>query len=1057
MRRRHILLVLIAFTLLLAISAMVSNLVGGIHGLDVSGRDPIAIKPHTKAFLAKARGRISLTYFVSSKEKVPATMKDVEPTIRALLEGLRREAPDLIDISILDPDLDEKNGAGYASRKAIAPVKLRKVRFDAASEQGVWSALDIAYNDYPNAVIPFITEADLPYVQDLIVSNLMMMTQPTPAVIGVSAPGDGFTEMPKVLSSIAGVSAVRVNFDATAVLPPVVDLFMWIAPRSIEERHLRELERFIDAGRSVVIAGSEHSISCSRDVAATSCRVERPPYDFNSLVRTFGLAARSEVILDNPIPLPGAPVPFPIHFPSSLTDIRTLNGFTIGELHVSHVSALEPDPDLLSRSGFEAQVVATTSADTRVVSDVEGVFGQEVLRAGVSVPKQPWIVRLTPKDSWRGGVLVIGSSSVFADPFLKASDNSNNLLLKAAAETFTSRDRLARLRIERRLPQTLPPLSEGVRLVVRVLIVGAVPFLLIVFGIKKSGTHLNLLRNVGWSLPAPRAVIAFIAIVLVSGFVETRPLSPLVLASSAPTKRDSHVADLLSRLPGPVHAELLISPQRAWPAALKDTEREIRAALRGLSIPYRVVFPEQLPREERESLVKAGIEPFVIERVEGDQTVRSSVWAALRLSSQSLTTTIPRIDPRMLQDLQFLVGTALTRLEHRSAGPIIGLVSDVPKMTEAQAFEEYTQMGYTPPEGSNPYGEVGRLLQRYGYQIRALNPKDPVFDGKTNLVVWLQPRAPVGVLPRFADYMAQGGKAFVALQQYKVKQRQYRGRGYDTVYWPEPQTHRFNEYLKVIGISQMGEKSGGPAEVLMDRNQGRLALDTRVYQRSRYREMLKQEVVRPFLIRAVGSGLSAQSPITAHLGSLLYIWGNRFTLDEQRLASLKLTAVPLVETSARPWRFMWDGGWIPEPALSSPTDDQYLTGPLPLAVQVQGHFPRAASVGGDARATLEPRDGETTGSKGELIVSASSEMFTDANLYLEGYQHDRFILSSVAALAYGPELARLQARPEYAQSFSAPSRRLTLVWRIIVVCAAPLILVAYGLWHFNRRRVVRRG
>ena len=364
-------------------------------------------------------------------------------------------------------------------------------------------------------------------------------------------------------------------------------------------------------------------------------------------------------------------------------------------------------------------------------------------------------------------------------------------------------------------------------------------------------------------------------------------------------------------------------------------------------------------------------------------------------------------------------------------------------------------MGSTPPEGSNPFGEAGNLLKRYGYQVVALNPKDPSFNEKLDLVVWLQPRSPVELLPRFGDYLTAGGKALVALQQYKVKQRQYRGRGYDTVYWPEPQTHRFNEYLKYIGISQMGEKTGGPAEILMDQNQGRLALDTRVYQRSRYREMLKQEVVRPFLIRAVEGGLSYTSPITARLGALLYIWGNRFTIDQAKVKELGLTVSTLVQTSPRPWKFIWDGGWIPEPALSSPTSEQFMEGPLPLAVQVTGHFPKVPLAGQKNQQPPAETKVDATGPQGELILSASSEMFTDSNIYLEGYQHDRFLLNSVAALAYGPEMASLQARPAYPQSFPVKSRALKLSWRFIIVCASPLLLLGYGLLHLLRQRTVR--
>ena len=211
--------------------------------------------------------------------------------------------------------------------------------------------------------------------------------------------------------------------------------------------------------------------------------------------------------------------------------------------------------------------------------------------------------------------------------------------------------------------------------------------------------------------------------------------------------------------------------------------------------------------------------------------------------------------------------------------------------------------------------------------------------------------------------------------------------------------------------------------------------------------MLKQEVVRPFLIRAVGGGLSASSPITARLGALLYIWGGRFALDQARIAQLGLRVTTLAQTSSQPWKFIWDGGWIPEPALSSPTAEQHMEGPVPLAIAVTGQFPASA---GATPST------ENAHRQGALILSGSSEMFTDANLYAPGYQHDRFLLNSVASLAHGSELGDLQARPSYAQGFPAPSRAITVLWRCIVVFAAPATLLLFGVWQIARRRSTGR-
>jgi hypothetical protein len=1054
MRLRHTLCVCLAFALASAILAMLSHLTSGGAGWNLLGKNASVLKLSTNEVFSNVRGRVSLTYFVSAKDKMPADMKGVEPVMRALLGSIERRYPEVVRVSILDPDADSTNGPLYAARKGVAPITVRSIRFDAVGEQSIWSGLTISFNDFPDSVIPFISAQDLPYVQDLIVAHLQMMKQPAQVRVGLSTPSTQFTEAPKTLTGDPLMTVVPVEFNGSAALSNDLDLFMWLAPERIEERHINELKRFVDSGRSVVIAGDQYSASCSRSGLGSSCRVERSPYDFGSVLRPFGLGIRRDILIDYPVRAGQSVNPFPMKFPASLTDIRALHGFTIGELASSSVTALEPDPDLLNESGFDSQVVATTSADTRFLTDVGAVFGEEAFRRAVPAPKQPWVVKLLPMNPWRGSVLALGSATVFSDVFLKGADNSNALLLKAAAETFASRDRIARLRVNRQLPDPIPEVAHGSGIMWRVFVIGLVPFCLIILGLRGRRDARRTPVEVWRRTPALQGVGAFLGVVVFCLLVSTRPLTPLSLSTASPTARSSAVPPILNRLSGPVEAEVIISSGRYLPAVYKDTELLVRTVLRGLGVAFRVVHPELLAEEQRTELVKSGILPFAIDRVEGDRIERSWVWSALKFTNPSGASVIPQLEPRMLVDLQFLIGAALLRLEQGGRGPSVGLVSDIPRLSGAEAYQDYTQMGQTPPEGSNPFAQVGDLLRRYGYDVRALNPKEPDFTSSPNAVVWLQPRAPVELLPRFADYMAQGGKAFVALQQYKVKQRQYRGRGYDTVYWPEPQSHRFNEYTQLIGVTQMGEKAGGPAEVLMDINQGAIPLNTQVFQRSRYREVLRQEVVRPFLIRAVGSGISS-TPMTSRLGALLYIWGNRFSIDEEKVRALGLTVTPLVQTSATPWRFLWDGGWIPEPALSAPTEDQRISGPLPLALEIRGRFPRVSvsREAGSPKLNASPVD--QNAQVGELILSGSSEMFTDANLYLSGYQHERFLLNSVAALTYGGDMAEVQARIGYPSGVPQVTREVKFGWRLIVLSAGPICTVLFGLFlHWRRRRAL---
>ena len=74
--------------------------------------------------------------------------------------------------------------------------------------------------------------------------------------------------------------------------------------------------------------------------------------------------------------------------------------------------------------------------------------------------------------------------------------------------------------------------------------------------------------------------------------------------------------------------------------------------------------------------------------------------------------------------------------------------------------------------------------------------------------------------------------------------------------------------------------------------------------------------------------------------------------------------------------------------MSSPSPERFIDGPLPLALQVRGPFPKVipGARGAQGEFVLEGRD--PAAPQGELVLSASSEMFTDSNIYLNGYQHD---------------------------------------------------------------------
>jgi hypothetical protein len=1058
-----------AVGLLLLVAFQVHRLLSARLGLklNLGGRDIAALKPETAAFLAAGRERITLTYFVSSRETMPSSMKGVEEAVRALLRALKAQAPHRLDYRVIDPGLepkldDEKMtvAEAYASSRSASPLKVRKVLRDESSEEGIWSSLAIAHGRFSDALIKGITTADLPYLEDLIVEHLKAGESPIRPVIAVASAGESFQSFPHLIASLTNARVVRLDLERDHRIPPEVDVLFWIEPGPVGEPHRDELRRFVDSGRTALVAGSAYSVTSSPGPEGKPLhRVTLSACDWNMLLRPFGLTMIPRLIMDRnhePISWRQADgsrwevdAPFQLRVLPSHYTTKSFLGPPAGALVVSGASTLQPEPRLLAAAGLKAEVVATASEHNTILELPAEAFDDELLEAREPAPKQPWSVLVRSEDPWKGELLVVSSSGLFHDDILAQPRNANQVFIRTLLRTYTDGNRLARIRVPRAGPEPLPQLSLAARIAWRGITVFFVPVLLVLLALRVSGGS----RRV---FPAASLARGAVPLLLCGGLVfllgAFRGWSwPYGDLTEEKANTPSPLTRKLLDARGELAAELFLSDSSRMPASLKRIERRLLSGLRALGVRFRVMRPEELERSEQDALRAAGIESFEVDSVQDDLPVPVRVWSGLRLSQGGRTAVVPRIDARTILHLEFLLAAAVKRLES-GAGPLVGILSDLPRLSPAEAHTDYQQKGYTAPIGSDVYSFAKSLLQQYGYRIAHINPDTPVLPEGMDLFLWLQPRYPVRVFQQFSDYMTGGGKAIVALQHYNVQQRQYRGAGFKTVYWPQPQFHRVNEYLEHIGLRQIGEKLGEePGEVLFDINRGYLVLETQV-NRSAFREHDPQQVARPFLIRALGDGLSSSTPITSRLGELLFIWGSRFRLDEEALRRKGYRREILVTTSPHAWHYPWKGGWIPEEYLAGPQEP--LGAAVPLSLLVEGRFPRLELRREEARETLVPLGG--TGEKeGSLLLIGCSEMFKNAHLYAPGYQHDQFLLNAVAFLAHGPEMAEIQSRQVKLKSFPFQPPGVKLAWRIAAVGVGPAVFLLCGLlWRLRRRRSV---
>ncbi len=1041
MRRSLLLHAGLTLVLLLLIALQGGRLARRNHWeLDLDGASPSTLSPQTIAFLRQLDHKVSITYFSTDPERMPSRLKHLEAEVRQVLEALQAHAYGHLELRVLDPALSGAPGITYAAAKKVSPFKVRRVLEDEHQQQEIWSSLVLAPEGAPEILIQSIEQSDL--LEELIIANLQTLAQPLQPTFAVAAPPGTCQLLPRYLSQYGPV--VEVDLDRDPGAPIDADVLFWIQPQTISPAQVRQLRRFLDEGRSAVLAGSAYAIEYLPAGGQWRFRALPLSTAWEELLRPWGLRPQPDLLLDRaagPVSvaaggsLSQVEASFQLRCTPAFRDGRSFVAQARGALGFVGASALELDPAAVATAGFQAEVVATTTENAWVQPLPQGEFSQaELSQAQFQVGKQNLMVLLKPEDPWVGQLVVLASPSPFQDPFIDQPGYGHQALLRDLARTLAAPQRLVRIRVERPQPQPLPPLGNAARLFWRGWAVFALPLILIVLGLRRyrgSGRR--------WSPPALETVLR--PGLALAGLIALpwlgRSMSPvqLDLTEEKLNTPAPLTMQLLDQHRANLQVEAALTPQASMPPGLKIIEPKIKNLLGRAGLAVRFLRPAD--QGERTRLQVQGFRPIEVQRVLQDTLARQLVWSGLRLEEEGKSALIPHLDQRSAGHLEFLVAAALKRLEMGRA-PRVAVVADWPRLSPAEALEDFQRQGLSAPSGTDVYRQLKILLQDYGYDVTYVNPQEPVLPADTDVFLWMQPRRDSGrLIILLGQHLAQGRPGIVALQHFNIQQRQYRGAGFQTVYWPQPQFQDLDRYLNLLGVEQV-------REVLMDRTQHHLALATQV-NRSAQREYDPQEVALPFLIRAVGTDFSPASEITRHLGDLLFIWGNRFALDINRLQALGLTSQVLVSTSDQAWSFAWQGGWLP-PEIFTPTS--YLPGRQPLALDLEGVFPPPALSAEGKVSLLPPAPGQAPG---QLLLIGSSEMFKDDYLYAPGFEDAQFMLNAVARAAYGPELAALQARHPASRGFAFIDTGAKACWRAFALGAGPLLLLLGGLYRWRRR------
>lgn len=1065
----------------------------------------------TKARLGSLKDKVFLTYFASSRDQMPSHFRDLERQVTSLLESMQAEGGDRFGFQVVDPDSDP-DLQRYASNKKIAPIRERTVSRDGYSEQVVWSGIVIQYGAYKPAIIPKIGPEHVPLLQSLLMAHLDQMERPRKPVIGLAAPRKqqyGYAELKGALAERGQV--VEIDLHSSGPVKPLsedLDLLLWMEPGKVDAAHVRELNTFLDRGRSAVVAASE---LWGEVLQGGKFAVRRTEYDAEALLSDFGLHPVRGLALDGfcaEMQIEGTKLAIPplLSCIGYNQNWLTMRGQPNGNLLFNTPTPFSLDGERLSERGWKAELLCTTSDKTGMIDvpnqpiELQGLSWEK----GDPVPKLPIFVGLRHNDPWKGQLLVSSSESPFVDGFHKREGTAHWRLLKVILDTLVADERLVQNRATVARVTPIPEMDASGRLLWRLLCLGAMPFALLLFALSRG-----ILRAVAVGDGAPMSqrwggAVAFRWIVaataLAAAVAGLRWLGWRVdLTADQINVLSPQTREIAAHASVPTRADLFFSGKDRLPpnlrplvSRLRDSLRELKRA--GAALDLRAEDPDDLDKGAREALAASGIKAFkVTTRDESVTTVRS-IYASLRLQRGDRTEVLAFAEPASFENLEFRLAFALWRLE-TGKKPHIAFASDAPRLSSAEAYD-MSQAGLAAPVGTDVYALARDVVRNHDYRVTHVNPRQPKIPDDIDMLVWLQPRRDVcDMMEKMIQYLHRGGRVMLAAQHFNMQSRQYRGTAFKFVYWPQPQSPDVEElYFPDIGIKMV-------REVLMDELRTKVAMESQV-NRSAIREYKPMDAALPFFVRASASNYAKDTLLTKNLGDQALLNSAFFKVDEKRLAELGLRARPVITTSARAWSYFWEGGWVPEEYLGDrpasektkkvqrPTNDWKDGVPVmreeevkelnlleraPMALLVEGTFPLNPEkltilppqplTGPDGQPMKGPdgkpvmpekkraaHDPTNPAKDGKLFFLACSEAFKSYRLLEPEFRADQLLLNAVANFALDEKLAAVAARRPVARGFEPIPDTKRVTWRAIVTAGMPGALLIFALLFWASRR-----
>lgn len=311
-----------AVVLFLVAAVMVNVVAAGFRAgrFDLTEGKMYTVSESAKNILKGLKDRVLVSYYVTSKDKMPAAMKTLQQDVTDKFEEFRIASNDMLQYKVFDPATDAEL-AQKIDEKGVKPFVAQTVEKDELSAKRLYSAIMISYLDKKDEIIPQITPNNFNDLEYELISRIYRLTLPEKPTVAMYAPMEDLDPQMKQMFMRMGRPAppprddfsyleeglrqeefevTRVKLEKGDSIPEKTKCVLILNPKELNERQRYEINRALVEGKNVLLAVQNHTFDYrpgGREETFSVVPQDLNP-QVNELLEKYGVTVDKQFLMD---------------------------------------------------------------------------------------------------------------------------------------------------------------------------------------------------------------------------------------------------------------------------------------------------------------------------------------------------------------------------------------------------------------------------------------------------------------------------------------------------------------------------------------------------------------------------------------------------------------------------------------------------------------------------------------------------------------------------------------------------------------------------------------